>query len=117
MAVYSATKAYVTSFSEALAIELRPKGITVTALCPGPVQTEFFRVATREEETGASDHFQTFAAFVVSPQDVVTAGLRAVAHDRARVIPGPLLAASVAAALLVPFFIIRRLLAWKTNSI
>ncbi len=36
MAVYSATKAYVTSLTEALAIELRPKGITVTALCPGP---------------------------------------------------------------------------------
>jgi short-subunit dehydrogenase len=41
MAVYHATKAYVLSFSEALHRELVPKGIRVTALCPGPVETEF----------------------------------------------------------------------------
>lgn len=117
MAVYSATKAYVTSFSEALAIELKPSGITVTALCPGPVPTEFFDTATREGELDMSDHFKTFPAFVVSPQEAVTAGLRAVAHDRARVIPGPLLAASVAVALVIPFFIIRRILAWKADTI
>jgi short-subunit dehydrogenase len=41
MAVYYATKAYVLSFSEALANELRSSGITVTCLCPGPTQTGF----------------------------------------------------------------------------
>jgi hypothetical protein len=41
MAVYHATKAYVLSFSEALHHELAPKGVRVTALCPGPVATEF----------------------------------------------------------------------------
>lgn len=41
--VYAATKAYVLSFSRALAEELRPKKIYVTAVCPGPVKTEFFR--------------------------------------------------------------------------
>ena len=41
MAVYHATKAYVLSFSEALHRELKPKRIRVTALCPGPVETEF----------------------------------------------------------------------------
>jgi short-subunit dehydrogenase len=41
MAVYYATKAYVLSFSEALSQELAPKGIRVTAVCPGPVPTEF----------------------------------------------------------------------------
>ena len=41
MAVYHATKAYVLSFSEALHRELSPRGIRVTALCPGPVETEF----------------------------------------------------------------------------
>ncbi len=117
MAVYSATKAYVTSFSEALAIELRPKGITVTALCPGPIPTEFFDVATREGEEDAASHFETFPAFVVTPQEAVFAGLSAVARDRARVIPGPLLAAAVAMALVVPFFVVRRILAWKADSI
>jgi len=41
MAVYYASKAYVLSFSEALHYELKPKGVRVTALCPGPVPTEF----------------------------------------------------------------------------
>jgi uncharacterized protein len=41
LAVYHATKAYVVSFSEALHWELKPKGVRVTALCPGPVETEF----------------------------------------------------------------------------
>jgi short-subunit dehydrogenase len=43
MAVYYATKAYVISFSEALAEELRGTGVTVTALCPGPTATGFQR--------------------------------------------------------------------------
>lgn len=41
-AVYAATKAYVLSFSRALNMELKNKGIYVTAVCPGPVKTEFF---------------------------------------------------------------------------
>ncbi len=51
MAVYHATKAYVLSFSVALGQELKPKGVRVTALCPGPVPTEFFRRAglTRDQ--------------------------------------------------------------------
>lgn len=42
-AVYAASKSYVYSLSSALREELRPKGIIVTAVCPGPVDTEFFR--------------------------------------------------------------------------
>ena len=109
MAVYSATKAYVTSFSEALAIELRPHGVTVTALCPGPVPTEFFGVAEREGSTSAA-HFETMPAFVVTPQVAVRDGLVAVMRDRSRVIPGPLLAISVFFALLVPFAIVREVI-------
>src|SRR6266480_335256 len=45
--VYAATKAYVTSFSESLRADLRGAGVTVTALCPGPVHTEFGDVAKR----------------------------------------------------------------------
>jgi short-subunit dehydrogenase len=45
MAVYHATKAYVLSFSEALSRELAPQGVRVTALCPGPVPTEFQALA------------------------------------------------------------------------
>lgn len=48
MATYAATKAFVTSFSEAIAEENRPFGIVVTALCPGPTDTNFFDVARAE---------------------------------------------------------------------
>ncbi len=43
--VYAATKAYVLSFSRALNAELRSRKVTVTAICPGPVDTEFFYIA------------------------------------------------------------------------
>ncbi|MGP1458439.1 MAG: SDR family NAD(P)-dependent oxidoreductase [Treponema sp.] len=45
-AAYAATKAYVLSFSVALSAELKPRGIRVCALCPGPVETEFANVAS-----------------------------------------------------------------------
>ncbi len=110
MAVYGATKAYVTSLSESLAMELRPRGITVTALCPGPVPTEFFAVAARAGDEGSMAHYESMPAFVVTPQQAVRTGLEAVMNDRARVIPGPLLCLAVGLALLVPFCITREIL-------
>ena len=50
-AVYAASKAYVLSFSRALRQELWEKGIYVTAVCPGPVDTPFFKIA---EKTGST---------------------------------------------------------------
>jgi short-subunit dehydrogenase len=47
MAVYAASKSYVTSFSESIRGEVRKQGIVVSALCPGPVDTEFSSVARR----------------------------------------------------------------------
>lgn len=44
-AVYAATKAYVLSYSRALNVELKDRQITVTCVCPGPVDTEFFNIA------------------------------------------------------------------------
>ena len=106
MAVYAATKAYVTSLTEALAMELRPRGITVTALCPGPVPTEFFLVAERDGQN-RKPHYESFPLFVVSPQEAVKAGLNAVMCDRPRVVPGIWPALAVGVALLVPFFVTR----------
>jgi short-subunit dehydrogenase len=51
-ATYAASKAFVLSFSEALHTEVRGKGVTVTALCPGPVKTEFQEVAEAEDFAG-----------------------------------------------------------------
>lgn len=110
MAVYSATKAYVTSLSEALALELRPHGITVTALCPGPIRTEFFDVAKRGEADDELAHYDSMPAFVVTPAEAVRTGLEALARRRARIVPGLALSLGVGVALLVPFFITREIL-------
>jgi short-subunit dehydrogenase len=83
-AVYAATKAYVTSFSEALRIELRGTGVSVCAVCPGPVVTEFQQVASRhgaEPDIGPK--------FIVVPaQKVVRDSLAALEADRPLVVPG-----------------------------
>jgi len=83
-AVYAATKAYVTSFSEALRVELRRTGISVCALCPGPVHTEFQDVAKR---AGAQP--DTGPEFVFVPvEQVVRDALAALEADRPLVVPG-----------------------------
>jgi short-subunit dehydrogenase len=110
MAVYAATKAYVTSFSEALRMELHDTGLSVTALCPGPTPTEFFDMAYGGGEGGRAAHYETMPAFVAEPAEVVYAGLIAVARDRARVVPGWFLCAAVTVAALVPFFLVRLVL-------
>ena len=84
-AVYAATKAYVNSFSEALRIELHGSGIEVLALCPGPVETEFGRVASREN---SKRKFAAPAFLCVNKTDVVRQTLTALARGRARLIPG-----------------------------
>ena len=82
-AVYAATKAYVTSLSESLAIELRPRGITVTALCPGPIATEFHSVSLRPGAAARESHVESMPAFVVTPEEAVRAALVAVSRRRA----------------------------------
>lgn len=117
MAVYAATKAYVTSFSEALAMELRPQGIIVTALCPGPVPTGFFEVAARSHEEPRTPHSHSMPTLVSTPQEVVLTGLRAVVAERPRVIPNRLLALAVGVALLVPFCLTRMAIARFRTSL
>jgi len=56
MTVYSSTKAYVSSFTVGLAEELKPKGITATAVCSGPMKTEFLDLGNI---TGNSKTFET----------------------------------------------------------
>ena len=104
MAVYYATKAYVLSFSEALHWELRPRGIRVTALCPGPVPTEFQARAgftddpnpdmlTQSADEVAEDGYRGLRR----GRRVVGAGLPEPAHDRliTRLLPRSLLMAAV----------------------
>ena len=81
MSVYNATKAYVISFSEGLRRELRPKGIRVTALCPGPVPTEF------QARAGILDvHYPR--GFDRDPADVARQGYKGLMRGRSIVVPG-----------------------------
>jgi short-subunit dehydrogenase len=104
MAVYAASKAFVTSFSEALRAELRGTGVRVAALCPGPVDTEFFLIAERTDSDGA----QAAPAIMKVPAGtVVRKGLAALETDRPRVIPGWFVCAVMTAAALTPMVVTR----------
>ena len=81
MAVYYASKAYVLSFSEALANECGGTGVLVSALCPGPTETGFVAAA------GMGDS-KLFDRAVMSARDVAEAGYRGLLAGRAVVIPG-----------------------------
>ena len=84
MAVYAASKAFVNSFTEALRAELRGSGVSVTALCPGPVHTEFSDVAVRP---GGKP--KTAPEFIyVSVEQTVRDALNALAADKPLIIPG-----------------------------
>jgi short-subunit dehydrogenase len=81
MAVYYASKAYVLSFSEALRRELAPHGVRVTALCPGPVPSEF------QARAGFRPGFDS-AILNVSASDVAQAGYRGLMANKRAVLPG-----------------------------
>ena len=108
-AVYAATKAYVTSFSEALGGELRGSGVSVTALCPGPVHTEFDTVALRLDEPAQKAPEFTY----VSAEEVVRAGLAGVEKHRAMVIPGMVMKIAMLLARLTPMPLMR--IAWRVS--
>ncbi|MGB9368982.1 MAG: SDR family oxidoreductase [Xanthobacteraceae bacterium] len=81
MSVYNASKAYVISFSVGLRRELKPKGIRVTALCPGPVPTEF------QARAGIHDvHYPR--GFDRSAEEVARQGYRGLMRGKSVVVPG-----------------------------
>jgi uncharacterized protein len=81
MANYYASKAYVVSFSEAIANELRGKGVTVTALCPGPTVTNFQKRAGIENSA-------LFQVAGLSAEAVALAGYDAMMRGKRICIPG-----------------------------
>ena len=80
MSTYSATKAFVTSFSEGLWEENRPYGVLVTALCPGATETNFFNAAGVDGKPPGRT--------LETPEQVVATALRGVREKRSHIISG-----------------------------
>jgi uncharacterized protein len=80
MAVYSATKAFVQTLSEAIHEELHGTGVSVTSLCPGPVPTEWAEIANAERFS--------IPLAQVSPHDVAEAAISGMLVGRRSVVPG-----------------------------
>jgi short-subunit dehydrogenase len=94
---YSAAKAYVLTFSEALHHELRGAGVSVTALAPGPVATEFWDVAGWEVGSGQSFENAVPRQAWVTAEEAASAGIKGLQAGRRVVIPGlPVRAAMLA---------------------
>jgi short-subunit dehydrogenase len=96
MAVYHATKAFVLSFSEAVATELKDTNVTMTALCPGATDTDFFPRADIVQST----MFQK--GNVMAPQEVAEGGYQAVMNGDRVYIAGGMNKAMVFSRRLVP---------------
>ena len=80
MAVYSATKAFVQTFSEAVHEELHGTGVSCTALCPGPVPTEWADIADAQQ--------WSIGLAQVSPSDVAKEAITGMVQGRRSVVPG-----------------------------
>jgi len=102
MAVYFATKAYVLSFTEALHEELKPHGVKVSCLCPGPTRTEFGEVA------GFGGNGMFDRAAMESPE-VVETGLRGLDKNRAVVVPGWMNKVVAASTRFAPRSVVRKI--------
>lgn len=109
-AVYAATKAYVTSFSEALRIELKDHDIPVLAVCPGPVHTEFGSVAFRGD---FKEHSFVNQASYVDKSQVVSESIAALDARKARVYPGLKIAIAAVVISALPIVAVRFLMGFR----
>jgi short-subunit dehydrogenase len=82
-ATYAATKAFVLSLSEAVHEELKGTGVTLTAVCPGPVKTEFTQVAGIEQAEE-----QLPGVFWMAPEAVAKAAVDAAENGKRAIVPG-----------------------------
>lgn len=104
LAVYAATKAYVTSFTESIHEEVRGNGVHVTALCPGLTRTEFIDVSNFSGERTVFPDFVWLEA-----DEVAGAALDDVARNRCLSVPGVIYKGLTAASSITPRGITRRM--------
>src|SRR4029079_9707154 len=102
MAVYFATKAFVLSLSEALHEELKPHGVKVSCLCPGPTRTEFGEVAG----FGGNGLFDRVA---MNAAEAVETGLEGLEKNKAVVVPGSVTKVAAAGGRFAPRSVVRKI--------
>lgn len=100
---YSAHKAWIRAFSEGLSEELRGSGITVTAVCPGPVHTNFFEAAGVDMSAAPQWLWAT-------PERVVSEALAAMRRGQVLVTPTPVYKVAMAAMRVAPRWVTRRVM-------
>jgi short-subunit dehydrogenase len=106
MAVYYAGKAYVLSFSEAIAKEIEGTGVTVTALCPGPTMTRF------QEAAGLEESRLIKFSRLLDAGAVAEAGLKGMMRGKRVVIPGLLNKIQTRAAGFIPRGMLLNIVKW-----
>ncbi len=98
---YSAAKAYVLTFSEALHQEMRGHGVTVTTLAPGPVETDFWQIAGWETASGKSFE-RAVPGTLISSEHAARAGVEGLDHGERVVVPGLPMRVSMLASRYIP---------------
>lgn len=98
---YSAAKAYVKTFSEALHAEEKRNGVTVSALCPGPVSTEFWEIADWDMAGGSSESVMNKIAWI-TPQQAAREAVDGLDAGHRVIVPGIQVRAAMQSARFVP---------------
>jgi short-subunit dehydrogenase len=106
MAVYYAGKAYVLSFSEAIASEIKGTGVSVTVLCPGPTKTRFQSVA------GIKESRLLRSRIAMEPDVVAEAGFKGMMEGKSVVIPGTLNKIGTRAVKFIPRRLLLGVIKW-----
>ena len=109
---YSAAKAYVLRFSEAIHHEVRGRGVTVTAVAPPPVETEFWEEAGWQAKGGRSFEQATPGVARLKPEEVGRAAVKGLEAGDRVVIPGLAVKAAMQAAQYIPHFVKLPALEW-----
>jgi uncharacterized protein len=99
---YSAAKAYVLAFSEAIHQELVGRGVTVTALCPGPVETDFWQIADWQVASGQSFERAIPRPALITADQAAKAGVQGLQSGSRVVVPGLPMRAAMEAARTIP---------------
>ncbi len=112
MAVYYAANAYALSFSESLAAEFADGDLTVTCLCPGPVDTDFHETAGTDERSSS-----IVPTPRLDPRSVARAGFRGMRRGKTVVVPGLTMRLLVALSRVTPRPVLRRAMRYYNRGL